>query len=131
VAYTLGFEQPYLKWHKKHGPDQVGVNAAGFWGIFEGKGGTSKLSREWTSKGTQMSGQWISDWLTSIYTQNADTDAGEALRRAMSSPNPMLAAVSRLWMEDLPGNRVGVEFKLGFQKYDPPNGNGMKEWRGF
>jgi len=131
VSYTLGFEQPQLDWHKKHGPDQVGRHATGLWGIFEAKGGKSRLSREWTSKGTQMSGKWISDWLDTIIARNKQSDAGRQLETAMDSHQPMLAAVSRLSMEDLPGDRVGVEFHLGFQKYDPPKGSNMVDWKGF
>jgi hypothetical protein len=131
ITYSLGFEQTNLSWHKTHGPDQVARHSKGFWGIFEAKGGTSRLSHSVTSKGKQMQGDWISNWLKDIIRRNKNSEAGKQLEDAFDSPSPMLAVVSRLSMEDLPGDRVGVEFHVGMQKYDPPNGRRMVDWKGF
>jgi hypothetical protein len=80
-----------------------------------------------------MQGLWISKWLEDIISRNRRTEAGEQLRDAFEATNPlpMLAVVSRLSMEDLPGDRVGVEFRVGMQKYDPPKGRHMVDWKGF
>jgi hypothetical protein len=85
ISYTLGFEQTSLSWHKKHGPDQVARHATGVWGIFEAKGGTSRLSHSSTSKGPQMQGLWISKWLEDIISRNRRTEAGEQLRDAFEA----------------------------------------------
>jgi hypothetical protein len=129
ITYTLGFEQTNLSWHKKHGPDQVARHSTGVWGIFEAKGGTSKLSHSVTSKGRQMQEGWISNWLEEIIERNRRTEAGKELKVAYDSRSPMLAAVTRLSMEDLPGDRVGVELHIGVQKYQ--RGATMEKWKGF
>ena len=55
IIDLIGFDQSGLKLDKKHGPDQVAKHeAAGVWGIFEAKGGKSRLGS--ASYGKQMGG---------------------------------------------------------------------------
>ncbi|MCA9039981.1 MAG: RHS repeat-associated core domain-containing protein, partial [Planctomycetaceae bacterium] len=71
-------------WHSIHGPDQIAsrdLNIEGIpmlWGIFEAKGGTSKLGTSKLGNFTgpeynQMSGQWLNHWARKIINDPANS----------------------------------------------------------
>ena len=99
----------------------------GVWGIFEAKGGKSKLG---SAYGGQMSGEWITRWIRKLIRKNKDGDAGRRLDAAYRSRRQMIASVTRfnLNVKKVNGRWASPEFKVAVQKYDPPKGNRMKPW---
>lgn len=128
IINLLGFQQCPFKWswsQSNQGPDQVSryqKGAIDVWGIFEAKGGTSKLSDKPTQWGTQMSKGWISHWLKEIIRLNSGPQK-IALQTAWTSGAPMLAAVVKLNLLN-----VGHQFRIVIQRYKGRTGDGMRNW---
>lgn len=124
---AIGFEQPKLNWSGVHGPDQLGYNKkTGFWGIFEAKGGSAKLSND-ASYGPQMRGQWITHWIKQIYDSNVTDDATK-LRADYSANKVMLAALAKLDVRRKGTKGIKATYTVAVQKYEPPKGANMKTW---
>ncbi len=109
-----------------HGPDFFDKQQnSGLWGIFEAKGGTSRLNRS-TSHGSQMGHDWIRYWYEKLGDDNASRSAdGQQLNLAYGLGTPIAAVVVSLNL-----NRKKDELKLGFQPWTP-NPLAFERWRGF
>ncbi len=128
IIKVLDFGQSDLQLDTVRGPDQVAEHErTGVWGIFEAKGGKSRLG---SAYGGQMSGEWITRWIRKLIRSNYDTEAGKRLERAYGSRRQMIAAVTRLNLnvKKVNGRWASPEFKVAVQKYDPPNGRRMAKW---
>lgn len=131
LVNTLGFEQTAMTWHAISGPDQVAQHSAsGVWGIFEAKGGKSKLGTAPTETGgSQMSEKWITWWLNSIVNRNSGMEEAHDLQVALRKRSPMLAAVSSFYIQNGKRGRIPMEYRVGVQKYE--RGESLKPWTGF
>jgi hypothetical protein len=129
IISTLGYKLQPLTLHAVNGPDQVAQQeASGTWGIFEAKGGNSKLSTD-ASYGPQMKGQWITHWIDQLIDGNQGTEYGTNLRNARDSDQVMLAAVTRLNVQNKSGGGIRAEFDVSVQKYESANnGISMDPW---
>lgn len=120
----LGFTQSPVNWNlpgSENGPDNIAMNkAVNLWGIFEAKGGGSKLKD--TQWGPQMSRGWLGHWIPWVYNNNTGP-ARDSLRQAFIGGSPMLAAVVRV---DVTSPKPFI--KVTVQKYVPPMGRGLWKW---
>jgi hypothetical protein len=103
AEYLLGFKRTTLRLNDgPQGIDQLSRHSiTGVWGVFEAKGGSSRLGTAQYGPGgkevQQMSGYWINYWLDRTINDDrnfANPERG-LLRTARRSPAPMAAVVTR------------------------------------
>ncbi len=100
VAASLGFDDWNLRWKRpQNGPDYFGKNMSlGVWGMFEAKGGSSKLSKG-AEYGSQMNWRWIDHWFREIGKDlpgEQNRWAKTQIRNAYKNEEPLLAMVVSL-----------------------------------
>lgn len=106
VAETaLGYKLTKLRMRPgTHGIDQLRHNSIAGWGIFEAKGGTSRLGTAKYGPGNtevqQMSGHWINHELDDTIGRNPVSDPERtSLNLARRSAVPMAAVITRFHNE--------------------------------
>jgi hypothetical protein len=76
-----------------------------------------------------MKGQWITHWLGKLIAANQGTEYGDALRDAKVAGEVMLAALTRLNVQNKSGGGIRAKFEVSVQKYESANGgSGMHNW---
>jgi len=131
IIKLMGFEVTTMKMDSRHGPDTLAMHkSSGVWGVFESKGGSSKLGTSTlggsVGSAQQMGAKWISYWVPRLLNMNVGHDDEADLRTKFTTFQPMVAVVTRL---NLKLKRDHI--KAGLQVYIPPTGPGMNPWQGF
>lgn len=76
-----------------------------------------------------MSKEWISEWLQTAIDKSAGTFYWQHLRSEFNAKTPMLAMVSHFHLKVsgfVKRQALSATFRVGFQTYNPPDGNGLQ-----
>jgi RHS repeat-associated protein len=124
LVHAMGFKQTPFHWKwangSNQGPDQIAEHQSlGHWGIFEAKGGNSRLG---TAHGGQMGQEWLEKHLDVITESHNKNPVGARLKNTYDSKIPMLAAIVRV---NLTYDR-NPEIKITMQKF--VKGRRMLPW---
>ena len=114
AASQLGFSNANLLMHGSNGIDLLMRHTTGTWGIFEAKGGRSKLGNP--AIGPQMQGRWINHWIEETVGRNPNNPDGTSLENANDANIPMLAVITRFNV-----NAVRKQITLTGQQYRGAN----------
>jgi RHS repeat-associated protein len=126
LAGLMNFKSLNLPWFPTVvGPDFfLRQKNTGIYGMFEAKGGTSRLSRRMTRYGRQMDWRWIDHWYRELGTRNPRGD-GPAILAAHTSGDPLVAVVASLNLQ-----RRNQELKMAVQLWTA-NPASWRNWVGF